>query len=83
MRRAELGLVLAGFGCGPCAARTEIGPTGLTDDFIARPMTPKGSEIEAGTRRHLFHTPLPAIGILFDVFSDGKRLLVNRAEEEA
>jgi hypothetical protein len=46
-------------------------------------VTRKGSEIEVGTPQHLFHTPLPALGILFDVSSDGKRLLVNHAEEEA
>ncbi|MGA8438635.1 MAG: hypothetical protein WB762_32160 [Candidatus Sulfotelmatobacter sp.] len=61
----------------------EIFHLGLTDDFFACPVTPKGSEIDVGTPRHLFHTPLPAIGILLDVSSDGKRLLVNRAEEEA
>ena len=61
----------------------ELFYSGLTDDFFACPVTPKGSEIEVGTPQHLFHTPLPAIGILFDVSSDGKRLLVNRAEEEA
>ena len=61
----------------------ELFYSGLTDDFFACPVTPKESEIEVGTPQHLFHTPLPAIGILFDVSSDGKRLLVNRAEEEA
>ncbi len=44
-------------------------------------MTPKGSEIGVGTPQHMFHTPLAAIGVLFDVSSDGKRLLVNHTEE--
>jgi len=61
----------------------ELFYTGVTDDFFACPVTPKGSEIEVGTPQHLFHTPLPALGILFDVSSDGKRLLVNHTEEEA
>jgi len=61
----------------------ELFYTGVTDDFFACPVTPKGSEIEVGAPQHLFHTPLPAIGILFDVSSDGKHLLVNHTEEEA
>jgi len=59
----------------------ELFYTALTDDFFACPVTPKGSEIEVGTPQHLFHTPLAAIGVLFDVSSDGKRLLVNHTEE--
>jgi serine/threonine protein kinase len=59
----------------------ELFYTALTDDFLACPVTPKGSEIEVGTPQHLFHTPLVAIGVLFDVSSDGKRLLVNHTEE--
>jgi hypothetical protein len=55
--------------------------TAITDDFFACPVTPKGPEIEVGTPQHLFHTPLAAIGVLFDVSSDGKRLLVNHTEE--
>ncbi|HVR21847.1 MAG TPA: protein kinase [Candidatus Polarisedimenticolia bacterium] len=61
----------------------ELFYSGLADEFFACPVTRKGSEIEVGTPQHLFHTPLPALGILFDVSSDGKRLLVNHAEEEA
>src|ERR1019366_1411061 len=57
----------------------ELFYSGVTDDLFACPVTPKGSEIEVGTPQHLFHTPLPAIGILFDVSSDGKRLLVNHS----
>ncbi|HEY6372203.1 MAG TPA: protein kinase [Candidatus Sulfotelmatobacter sp.] len=61
----------------------ELFYSALTDDFYACPVTPKGAEIEVGTPQHLFHTTLPAVGVLFDVSSDGKRLLVNHAEEEA
>jgi serine/threonine protein kinase len=61
----------------------ELFYTGVTDDFFACPVAPKGSEIEVGTPQHLFHTPMPALGILFDVSSDGKRLLVNHTEEDA
>jgi serine/threonine protein kinase len=55
----------------------------LADDFLVCPIEAKGSEIEVGTPQRLFHTPTPGIGISFDVASDGKRLLVNHAEEEA
>ncbi|HJX83911.1 MAG TPA: hypothetical protein VJ723_06175 [Candidatus Angelobacter sp.] len=34
-------------------------------------------------RAALFHAAQPGIGVTFDVFSDGKRLLVNHAEEGA
>jgi serine/threonine protein kinase len=61
----------------------ELFYTGVTDDFFACPVIPKGAEMEVGTPQHLFHTPLPALGILFDVSSDGQRLLVNHTEEEA
>jgi serine/threonine protein kinase/Tol biopolymer transport system component len=55
----------------------------ITNDFFACTVAVKGSEIDVGTPQHLFHTNSPGIGISFDVSSDGKRLLVNRAEEEA
>jgi hypothetical protein len=58
----------------------ELFDTALTDDFFACPVTPNGSEIEVGTPQHLFHTPLAAIGVSFDVSSDGKRMLVNHTE---
>jgi hypothetical protein len=57
--------------------------TGVTDDFYSCSVTAKGAELEVGTSEHLFHTTLPAIGVLFDASSDGKRLLVNHSEEEA
>ncbi len=46
-------------------------------------MTPKGSEMKVGTPQRLFHAASPGLGISFDVFADGKRLLVNHSEEEA
>ena len=55
----------------------------LHDTFFACLVTPKGSEMEVGTPQRLFNAPVPAIGQAFDVSSDGKRLLVNRSEEEA
>ncbi|MFZ0815079.1 MAG: protein kinase [Candidatus Sulfotelmatobacter sp.] len=54
----------------------------ITNDFFACPVAVKGSEIEVGTPLRLFNTTSPGIGISFDVSSDGKRLLVNHAEEE-
>jgi Tol biopolymer transport system component len=55
----------------------------LTDDIFVCSVTPKGSEIEVGTPQRLFHAAAPGIGVPFDVFSDGKRVLVNHAEEQA
>ena len=55
----------------------------LTDDFFVCTLEPKGAEIEVSTPQHLFHAASPGIGVSFDVFSDGKRLLVNHSEEEA
>jgi hypothetical protein len=54
----------------------------LTDDFYTCPVTAKGSEVVVGTPQHLFHASTPGIGVSFDVSSDGKRLLVNHADEE-
>jgi serine/threonine protein kinase/Tol biopolymer transport system component len=54
----------------------------ITNDFFVCTVAVKGSEIDVGTPQHLLHTSSPGIGISFDVSSDGKRLLVNRAEEE-
>src|ERR1700674_596296 len=55
----------------------------LGSDFYVCSVSPKGSEIEVGTPQHLFHASTPGIGVTFDVSFDGKRLLVNHAEEEA
>jgi Tol biopolymer transport system component len=54
----------------------------VTNDFFACPVNPKVAEIEVGTPQRLFHTNSPGIGISFDVSADGKRLLVNRSEEQ-
>jgi eukaryotic-like serine/threonine-protein kinase len=54
----------------------------LTDDFYACPITTKASEVAVGKPQHLFHASTPGIGVSFDVSSDGKRLLVNHADEE-
>ena len=55
----------------------------LGEDFSVCPLASKGSEIEVGTPQRLFHAPLPGVGIPFDISTDGRRLLVNRSEEEA
>ncbi len=55
----------------------------LANDFFSCPIAMKGSEIEVGTPQRLFNTTAPGIGISFDVSADGKRLLINHAEEEA
>ena len=54
----------------------------LTDDFYVCPISTKGSEVIVGNPQHLFHASTPGIGVSFDVSSDGKRLLVNHADEE-
>jgi eukaryotic-like serine/threonine-protein kinase len=53
------------------------------NDFFVCPIATKGAEVVIGTLQRLFHTNSPGIGVAFDVFSDGKHLLVNRSEEEA
>ncbi len=54
----------------------------LTDTIFVSSVTTKGSEIEVGTPQRLFHAASPGIGVAFDAFSDGKRLLVNHSEDE-
>jgi eukaryotic-like serine/threonine-protein kinase len=54
----------------------------LTDDFYVCPISTKGSAVVVGRPQHLFHASTPGIGVSFDVSSDGKRLLVNHADEE-
>jgi Tol biopolymer transport system component len=54
----------------------------LADEYFACGMTFKGSEIEVGTPQRLFHASVPAVGVPYDVATDGQRLLVNLAEEE-
>jgi Tol biopolymer transport system component len=53
-----------------------------TDDFYVCSITAKGSDVAVGTAQHLFHASTPGIGVSFDVSLDGKRLLVNHADEE-
>jgi eukaryotic-like serine/threonine-protein kinase len=53
-----------------------------TDDFFSCPITVKGSEVVVGKLQRLFHASTPGIGVSFDVTLDGKRLLVNHADEE-
>jgi len=55
----------------------------LTDNIFVCTVTPKGSEVEVGAPQRLFHAASPGLGISFDVFADGKRVLVNHSEEEA
>ena len=54
----------------------------ITDELFVCPITAKGSDIEVGRPHHLFHAGTPGIGVSFDVSSDGKRLLINHADEE-
>ena len=54
----------------------------IVNDFFVCPITAKGSEVEVGKPQQLFHASTPGIGVPFDVSLDGKRLLVNHADEE-
>ena len=54
----------------------------LRSDFFVCPITPKGSRVAVGTPQRLFHTGTPGIGVSFDVALDGKRFLLNHADEE-
>jgi len=54
----------------------------LTDDYYVSSIAVKGAEVEATAPKHLFHAPVPAIGIAYDVSLDGQRLLVNLAQSE-
>ena len=60
----------------------EIFYNNLADDFFVCTITTKGSEVVVGKPQLLFHASTPGIGVSFDVSSDGKRLLVNHADEE-
>jgi eukaryotic-like serine/threonine-protein kinase len=55
----------------------------IGQDFFACPITVKGPDIEVGAPQRLFNMQTPGIGMGYDAASDGKRLLVNRAQEEA
>jgi Tol biopolymer transport system component len=54
----------------------------ISNDFFVSSLTQKESQIIVGTPQRLFHTSTPGIGIVFDVSSDGKRLLVNHSDED-
>ena len=77
--------VSAGSGAYPAwsANGKELFYESITQDFYACPIALKGSGIEVGAPQHLFNTQTPGIGAGFDASSDGKRLLVNRTQEEA
>jgi serine/threonine protein kinase len=55
----------------------------LADNISVCSVTAKGSELEVGPPQRLFHAASPGIGISFDAFSDGKRVLVNHTQDEA
>ena len=55
---------------------------GLPSEFFVCAISAKGSEVEIGKPQHLFHAETPGIGMSFDVSLDGKRLLVDHADEE-
>ncbi len=77
--------VSAGSGAFPAwsANGKELFYEAITQDFFTCTVTVKGSEVEVGAPQRLFNSPTPGIGAGFDVASDGKRLLVNRVQEEA
>jgi len=54
----------------------------LVNNFFVCAFILKGSEVVIGKPQLLFHSSTPGIGLPFDVSSDGKRLLVNHADEE-
>jgi len=56
---------------------------GIGQDFYSCAINVKGEEIEVGPPQRLFAMQTPGIGMGFDIAADGKRLLVNRAQEEA
>ncbi|HTZ96166.1 MAG TPA: protein kinase [Terriglobales bacterium] len=61
----------------------EIFYENLTADIFVCPLNAKEAELEVGTPQRLFHAASPGVGIPFDIFSDGKSLIVNHSEEEA
>jgi Tol biopolymer transport system component len=77
--------VSAGSGAFPSwsANSKELFYESISQDFYACTITVKASGIEVGAPQHLFNSPTPGIGAGFDAGSDGRRLLVNRVQEEA
>jgi serine/threonine protein kinase/Tol biopolymer transport system component len=54
----------------------------LNDEIFSCLLTPRGGDIEIGTPQKLFHASMPGIGTPYDVSPDGRRFLVNLAEQE-
>jgi serine/threonine protein kinase len=54
----------------------------VTNNYLVCSFTVKGQEAVIGKPQHLFQASTPGIGVPFDVSLDGKRLLVNHADEE-
>src|SRR5262249_21162783 len=55
----------------------------LTDDYFVSAIRIKGTDVEPGIPKHMFHAAVPAIGMTYDVAPDGQRLLVNLAQGES
>jgi dipeptidyl aminopeptidase/acylaminoacyl peptidase len=54
----------------------------FTGNFLAAPITARGSEIETGTPKQLFHANVTGVGLPYDVSADGQRFLLNVAGDE-
>jgi hypothetical protein len=50
--------------------------------LMACDVSERGHELEVGTPKFLFNINVSAFGVPYDVSADGKRFLLNRAEEE-
>ncbi len=55
----------------------------LGDQYAACTISAKGNELEIGTPKILFNANPTALGVDFDVTSDGNKFLVNVASDEA
>jgi Tol biopolymer transport system component/tRNA A-37 threonylcarbamoyl transferase component Bud32 len=54
----------------------------LNDEFMVSSVTAKGAAVQVGAPQRLFRAGVPGFGTPFDVSADGKRLLINLAEED-
>ena len=54
----------------------------VTNNYFVCSVTVKGQDVVIGKPQHLFQATTPGIGIPFDVSLDGRRLLVNHADED-
>jgi WD40 repeat protein len=52
------------------------------DEFLVSSVTVKGNALQVGAPQRLFRAGVPGFGTPFDVSADGKRLLINLAEED-